>query len=46
MKKTILLDQATTPDGKLMTLHEHDGAFMIRIDGVELMSTQIGRAHV
>ncbi len=40
MKKTILRDQATTPDGKPMTLHEHDGAFMIRIDGVELMSTR------
>jgi spermidine synthase len=40
MKKTILLDQATTPDGRLMTLHEHDGVFMIRIDGVELMSTR------
>ena len=40
MKKTILLDQATTPDGRPMTLHEHDGVFMIRIDGVELMSTR------
>lgn len=40
MKKTILRDQATTPDGKPMTLHEHDGVFMIRIDGVELMSTR------
>ena len=40
MKKTILLDQATTPDGSLMTLHEHDGVFMIRVDGVELMSTR------
>ena len=40
MKKTILRDQAKTPDGKPMTLHEHDGVFMIRIDGVELMSTR------
>ena len=40
MKKTILRDQATTPDGSLMTLHEHDGVFMIRVDGVELMSTR------
>ena len=40
MKKTILLDQATTPDGWPMTLHEHDGVFMIRVDGVELMSTR------
>jgi len=40
MKKTTLLDQATTPDGSPLTLHEHDGAFMIRVDGVELMSTR------
>jgi spermidine synthase len=40
MKKTILRDQATTPDGSLMTLHEHDSVFMIRVDGVELMSTR------
>ena len=40
MKKTRLLDQATTIDGKPMTLHEHDGAFMIRVDGVELMSSR------
>lgn len=40
MKKTILIEQATTPDGKSMTLHEHDGVFLIRIDGVELMSTR------
>ena len=40
MKKTVLLDQATTADGKTMTLHEHDGVFMIRIDGAELMSSR------
>ena len=40
MKKTVLLDQAMTTDGKLMTLYEHDGALTIRIDGVELMSTR------
>ncbi|NDC62701.1 MAG: hypothetical protein EBZ59_01625 [Planctomycetia bacterium] len=40
MKKTVLLDTATTADGTLLTLHEHDGAFMIRVDGVELMSTR------
>ena len=40
MKKTILLDQATTPEGRPMTLHEHDGVLMIRVDGVELMSTR------
>lgn len=40
MKPTILRDRATTPDGRPMTLHEHDGDFAIRIDGVELMSTR------
>ncbi len=40
MKATVLRDQATTPDGRLMTLHEHDGALMIRVGGVELMSTR------
>lgn len=40
MKATILRGEATTPDGKRMTLHEHDGAFTIRVGGVELMSTR------
>jgi spermidine synthase len=40
MKATILRGEATTPDGKRMTLHEHDGTFMIRVGGVELMSTR------
>ena len=40
MKKTVLRAQATTADGTVLTLHEHDGAFMIRVDGVELMSSR------
>ncbi len=40
MKPTVLLAQATTPDGRLMSLHEHDGALLIRVAGVELMSTR------
>ena len=40
MKKTILLDQAVTVDGKTMTLHEHDGVYVIRINGAELMSSR------
>jgi spermidine synthase len=40
MKKMNLLDQATTPDGKLMTLNERDGVYMIRIDSLELMSSR------
>ena len=40
MKPTRLLDQATTPDGTPLTLHEHDGTLFIRVGGVELMSTR------
>lgn len=40
MKKWTLLDTVTTPDGKTLTLSEHDGAYFIRVDGVELMSTR------
>ena len=40
MKPTVLLARATTPDGRPLTLHEHDGTVSIRIDGVELMSTR------
>lgn len=40
MKPTILREQATTPDGRPITLHEHDGAFTIRVGGVELMSSR------
>lgn len=40
MKPVILRDQATTPDGRPLTLHEHDGEFIIRVAGVELMSTR------
>ena len=28
------------PDGTVLTLHEHDGDYVIRVDGVELMSTR------
>jgi len=40
MKPTILLAEATTDDGRLMTLHEHDGEFQISVAGVPLMSTR------
>ena len=40
MKKTTLLDTATTPDGRPMTLLAHDADRIIRVDGVELMSTR------
>lgn len=40
MKKWTTVDHALTPDGKTISLHEHDGSYAIRVDGVPLMSTR------
>ncbi|HKP15360.1 MAG TPA: hypothetical protein VJT85_04820 [Gemmatimonadaceae bacterium] len=40
MKPHERLGQARTPNGTLITLYRHDGAYLIRADGVELMSTR------
>ena len=40
MKKLERLDEARAPDGTVLTLFRHDGAYSIRVDGVELMSTR------
>src|SRR6186713_2280673 len=40
MKPYERLGEARTPDGTLLTLYRHDGAYLIRADGVELMSTR------
>lgn len=40
MKKWTLIDTALTPDGKTISLHEHDGSYAIRVDGAGLMSTR------
>lgn len=40
MKKWTPLEHAKTPDGKTLSLHEHDGCHYIRINGIELMSTR------
>jgi spermidine synthase len=40
VKKWTPVDQALTPDGKTISLHEHDGSYTIRVDGVALMSTR------
>ncbi len=42
MKPQHTLGRAITPDGKEIILHERDGAFAIRVNGLELMSS---RAH-
>jgi len=40
MKPLERLGEAKTPDGTLLQLYRHDGAYLIRADGVELMSTR------
>jgi len=40
MKKWTCLDTALMPDGKTISLHEHDGTYSVRVDGAELMSTR------
>ncbi len=40
MKPTVRLGAARTPDGTELVLYGHDGAYLIRADGVELMSTR------
>jgi spermidine synthase len=39
MKRATVLQQVKTPDGSTLTLVERDGAYMIRVNGRELMST-------
>ena len=40
MKKFSRLGEAVAPDGTVLTLHQHDGDYVIRVGGVELMSTR------
>ncbi len=40
MKPFEQLEEAQTPDGTRLVLSRHDGAYLIRADGVELMSTR------
>ena len=40
MKPHARLGEATAPDGTVLTLLRHDGAYAIRVAGVELMSTR------
>ena len=42
MKPQNIVGQAKTPDGEDLVLYERDGAYQIRVDGMELMSS---RAH-
>jgi spermidine synthase len=40
VKKWTAVDRALTPDGKTISLEEHDGSYFIRVDGAPLMSTR------
>jgi spermidine synthase len=40
VKPTERLGEARAPDGTVLTLYRHDGAYSIRANGVELMSTR------
>jgi spermidine synthase len=40
MKPLERLGEARTPNGTLIALYRHDGAYLIRADGIELMSTR------
>ena len=40
MKKLERLEEARTPDGTVLALFRHDGDYVIRADGAELMSTR------
>lgn len=41
VKPQITLDRSVTPDGKEIVLHERDGVFTIRVNGLELMSSRV-----
>ncbi len=40
MKPFEFLEEARAPDGTALTLHRHDGSYILRVNGVELMSTR------
>jgi spermidine synthase len=40
VKKWTPVDKTLTPDGKTISLDEHDGSYTIRVNGAELMSTR------
>ena len=40
MKKWTTVDTALMPDGKTISLYEHDGSYSVRVGGAELMSTR------
>jgi spermidine synthase len=45
MKPFERLGAARTPNGTLLELYRHDGAYLVRADGIELMSTRRHRSE-
>ena len=39
MKPTVVLAEATTPEGAVLTLLEHDGKYFLQADGAQLMTS-------
>lgn len=46
MKPNITLAEMKTPNGARMTLVEHDGSFCIRVNGQQLMHSQVSTSEV
>jgi spermidine synthase len=46
VKPFVQVGAATAPDGTRLTLHRHDGAYLLRADGAELMSTRRTNSEV
>lgn len=46
MKPHLLLAEARTPDGAVLTLHEHDGSYCIRLAGRELMHSKAAASEL
>src|SRR5919112_1616141 len=46
MKRPKRLAEATAPDGTQLTLIRHDGAYLLRANGAELMSTRRSHSEV
>jgi spermidine synthase len=46
MKPQIKLAETTTPDGGRLTLHEHDGAYCVRLNGQALMDSTVANSEL
>lgn len=46
MKPHIKLAETSTPDGKRLTLHVHDGDFSLRIEGRDLMHSSVAASEL